>query len=587
MTDVDLLMACGCTAYAALGQGQYGRVYVVVLQGRYLAAKVIDNSTVAIKEYHTTSMIKTCKITNPFILEVHSYFGLLKRIGEEGSIDMTNHSFCGTPVYMSPEAINEQPYNHTMDVWAAGCIFYEMLTGVTMEAGPNFNHPNLTKLFDNYQHLGDLLHRMFAHNPADRIDTLGHQLLNHPYFTADYPQINPNAVQLPWMEFVQLKTGDYNHFHNQTLLQGAIEDDTSHPPIFAPEPLQLLPSRIPITIAQTVIEAIPAISYSTAIRSKEGTCIVDLSPDSVLQPPLEEYRVVTVCVPGYDVSVADQLIPPPPIPKITSTTCNLDGSGRYAVVEVAGVLISSGAYSVHLKHSADLSFEIVFSGTSEGSTSVSAAALPLVGSNAMLEYGSNYEVDSVRSLANPDRRIELSDDLAFSVPVPVGLVSGKVGELDQSHPSITHTVDLETDALGMLKELAVVLYDTGDGREGVGLQYGHDYKVTSMVESLTQTPAFVVDFVLRMPAEPSRIVNVQCSLADDGQNALVVLTGRDVDTGAYNIILDSGVDLFIVFNGSQTAERCSQETRVLVVGADKILAFGSVHHRGFGTGGQP
>ncbi|KAK2949787.1 hypothetical protein BLNAU_15269 [Blattamonas nauphoetae] len=356
---------------------------------------------------------------------------------------------------------------------------------------------------------------------------------------------------------------------------------------------------------QLLIFTFGSSSYSTAIRSKEGTCVVDLSPDGVLQPPLEEYRVVTVCVPGYDVSVADQLIPLPPIPKITSTTCNLDGSGRYAVVEVAGVLISSGAYSVHLKNSADLSFEIVFTGTSEGSTSVSAAALPLVGSNAMLEYGSNYEVDSVRSLADPDRRIELSDDLAFSVPVPVGLVSGKVGELDeatesslnvtfhssglmgdcsyklvltdQSHPSITRTIDLETDALGMLKELTVVLFDSGDGREGLGLQYGHDYKVTSMVESMTQTPVFVVDFVLRMPAEPSRIVNVQCSLADDGQNALVVLIGREVDAGAYNVILDNGVELIVVFNGSQTAERCSQETRVLVVGADKILAFGSVH----------
>ncbi|KAK2961012.1 hypothetical protein BLNAU_4099 [Blattamonas nauphoetae] len=92
-----------------------------------------------------------------------------------------------------------------------------------IKAGPNFYHPNLTTHFGNSQHLSDLLHRMFAQNPADRIDTLGHHLLNHPYFTADYPQINPNALQLPWMEFIQLKTGDYNPQSHQTVPQGGVE----------------------------------------------------------------------------------------------------------------------------------------------------------------------------------------------------------------------------------------------------------------------------------------------------------------------------------------------------------------------------
>ncbi|KAK2961007.1 hypothetical protein BLNAU_4094 [Blattamonas nauphoetae] len=42
------------------------------MYGIYLAAKVINNSAVALAEYHTASKIKACKITNPFILEVHS-----------------------------------------------------------------------------------------------------------------------------------------------------------------------------------------------------------------------------------------------------------------------------------------------------------------------------------------------------------------------------------------------------------------------------------------------------------------------------------------------------------------------------------
>lgn len=32
----------------------------------------------------------------------------------------------GTPYYMSPEQINEQSYNEKSDIWALGCILYEL-----------------------------------------------------------------------------------------------------------------------------------------------------------------------------------------------------------------------------------------------------------------------------------------------------------------------------------------------------------------------------------------------------------------------------------------------------------------------------
>lgn len=32
----------------------------------------------------------------------------------------------GTPYYLSPEMCEEKPYNEKSDVWALGCVLYEM-----------------------------------------------------------------------------------------------------------------------------------------------------------------------------------------------------------------------------------------------------------------------------------------------------------------------------------------------------------------------------------------------------------------------------------------------------------------------------
>ena len=38
-------------------------------------------------------------------------------------------SIKGTPLYMSPELVQEKPYDHTSDLWALGCILYELIAG--------------------------------------------------------------------------------------------------------------------------------------------------------------------------------------------------------------------------------------------------------------------------------------------------------------------------------------------------------------------------------------------------------------------------------------------------------------------------
>jgi len=59
------------------------------------------------------------------------------RIGDLGVArvleqDQLAHTFVGTPLYLSPEICEERPYNEKSDIWALGCILYEMAT---------FKHP--------------------------------------------------------------------------------------------------------------------------------------------------------------------------------------------------------------------------------------------------------------------------------------------------------------------------------------------------------------------------------------------------------------------------------------------------------------
>ena len=59
------------------------------------------------------------------------------KIGDLGVakiLENTNHAntFIGTPYYVSPEMCQNKPYNEKSDIWALGCILYELIT---------FDHP--------------------------------------------------------------------------------------------------------------------------------------------------------------------------------------------------------------------------------------------------------------------------------------------------------------------------------------------------------------------------------------------------------------------------------------------------------------
>lgn len=50
-------------------------------------------------------------------------FGLSRTIDDA---EVFAQTFVGTPYYMSPELIEESKYNAMSDIWALGCLIYEL-----------------------------------------------------------------------------------------------------------------------------------------------------------------------------------------------------------------------------------------------------------------------------------------------------------------------------------------------------------------------------------------------------------------------------------------------------------------------------
>ncbi|XP_050728393.1 serine/threonine-protein kinase Nek8-like isoform X2 [Eriocheir sinensis] len=133
----------------AIGRGAYGNVY--------LYRRLSDNKAVVIKQLPMESISHEecedvlhlfCQLllgmqhiheSNILHRDIKSNNILLDRsqrivkIGDFGiskilSSKSKAHTVVGTPCYLSPELCQEKPYNQKSDVWALGCVLYEMLT---------------------------------------------------------------------------------------------------------------------------------------------------------------------------------------------------------------------------------------------------------------------------------------------------------------------------------------------------------------------------------------------------------------------------------------------------------------------------
>jgi NIMA (never in mitosis gene a)-related kinase len=79
-----------------------------------------------IKALHSKNILhRDLKSANIFLTKSYSLkigdFGISKVLERSSAI-----TCIGTPLYLSPEVCNNQPYGLSSDMWALGCIVYEM-----------------------------------------------------------------------------------------------------------------------------------------------------------------------------------------------------------------------------------------------------------------------------------------------------------------------------------------------------------------------------------------------------------------------------------------------------------------------------
>jgi serine/threonine protein kinase len=112
-----------------------GELFQILEDDKYLSESVVQDVarqlTAALHYLHSHRIIHRDMKPQNILVAAN---GALKLCDFGFARAMSQHtlvvtSIKGTPLYMAPELVQEQPYNHTVDLWSLGVILFELFTG--------------------------------------------------------------------------------------------------------------------------------------------------------------------------------------------------------------------------------------------------------------------------------------------------------------------------------------------------------------------------------------------------------------------------------------------------------------------------
>ncbi|KAM7472366.1 hypothetical protein LguiA_010549 [Lonicera macranthoides] len=114
---------------------------------RQLAAglQVLNENSLIHRDLKPQNLLLTTNEATP-LLKIGD-FGFARYVTPHGLAD----TLCGSPLYMAPEIIQSRKYDSKADLWSAGAILYQLVTGK-----PPFNGDSQLQLFQNILKSGEL-----------------------------------------------------------------------------------------------------------------------------------------------------------------------------------------------------------------------------------------------------------------------------------------------------------------------------------------------------------------------------------------------------------------------------------------------
>ncbi|XP_058249336.1 serine/threonine-protein kinase Nek1 isoform X3 [Hemibagrus wyckioides] len=195
----------------------------------------------------------------------------------------------GTPYYLSPEICENKPYNNKSDIWALGCVLYEMCTlKHAFEAG-NMKNLVLNIIRGSYppvsvhysQDLRALLGQLFKRNPRERPSVSA--ILDKPFLARRIQKfLSPQLIAQEFSQSLLVKHPKIS------VAQGV---PAKHP---VPGPASITPAQkfskpaakygVPLT-ARRPADAVrkPADAVRKAVERKPGVKLKQASPSAAVQ----------------------------------------------------------------------------------------------------------------------------------------------------------------------------------------------------------------------------------------------------------------------------------------------------------------